>query len=73
MPLVQITLVEGRDREIVKQCIKEVARTVHTTLGAPLEAIRVMVTQVPGAQWAIGDCTKDEIDAIRVNDETTKA
>ena len=35
MPLVQITLVEGRSEELIKQCVKEVARTVQRTLGAP--------------------------------------
>jgi 4-oxalocrotonate tautomerase len=65
MPFIQITLIEGRDEALVKQCIKEVARTVHTTLGAPLESIRVIAHQVPGAQWAVGDRTKDEIDAAR--------
>ena len=65
MPIVQIMLVEGRDDETVKHCIKEVARTVHATLGAPLASIRVVVTQVPGTQWGIGDRTRDEIDAAR--------
>ena len=47
MPVIQISLVEGRDDESIKRCIKEVARTVHQTLGAPISAIRVVVQQVP--------------------------
>jgi len=47
MPVIQISLVEGRDDESIKRCIKEVARTVHQTLGAPMSAIRVVVQQVP--------------------------
>ena len=43
MPLIQISLVEGRDEEAIKRCIKEVARTVHQTLGAPLATIRIVV------------------------------
>jgi 4-oxalocrotonate tautomerase len=65
MPIIQITLVEGRDPEAIKRCVKAVARTVHETLGAPLPTIRVAVHQVPGAFWAVGDQTKDEIDAQR--------
>lgn len=65
MPLVQITLVEGRSEERVKECIKEVARTVQRTLGAPLSTIRVFVQQVPPNHWAVGDQTRDEIDAAR--------
>jgi 4-oxalocrotonate tautomerase len=60
MPIVHISLVEGRSDEAVKACVKAVARTVHETLGAPLETIRVYATQVPGAHWAVGDRTKDE-------------
>ncbi|MGO4329542.1 tautomerase family protein [Cupriavidus sp. 2TAF22] len=65
MPIVQITLIEGRDEATVKRCIQEVARTVHATLGAPLESIRVLVSQLPATQWSVGDRTKDEIDAAR--------
>ena len=65
MPLVQITLVEGRSEELIKQCVKEVARTVQRTLGAPLSTIRVFVQQVPPNHWAVGDQTRDEIDAAR--------
>ncbi len=65
MPIVQITLIEGRDGDAIKRCIKEVARTVHQTLGAPLATIRVIVQQVPASNWGVGDQTRDEIDAAR--------
>lgn len=65
MPIIQITVVEGRDPEDLKRCAKSVARTVHQTLGAPLDTIRVTVHQVPPAFWAVGDKTRDEIDAER--------
>jgi 4-oxalocrotonate tautomerase len=65
MPIVQISIVEGRDPEAVKACVKEVARAVHRTLGAPLPTIRVLVHQVPKAFWAVGDETRDDIDAAK--------
>jgi 4-oxalocrotonate tautomerase len=65
MPIVQIALVEGRDSATVKKCIKEVAHSLHRTLGAPLDTIRVLVTQLPASQWGVGDRTRDEIDAAR--------
>lgn len=68
MPIIQISLVAGRDDDTIKRCIKEVARTVHQTLGAPLSAIRVIVHQVPAAHWAVGDATRDDIDAGRAAD-----
>lgn len=63
MPIVHINLVEGRDDEVVKACVKAVARTVHEQLNAPIESVRVYVTQVPAMHWAVGERTKDEIPA----------
>lgn len=65
MPIVHIHLIAGRDAERVSQCIREVARTIHETLGAPLETIRVYASEVPASHWAIGDRTRAEIDAAR--------
>jgi 4-oxalocrotonate tautomerase len=63
MPIVHISLVEGRDEAAVKACVKAVARTVHEALGAPLDTIRVYATAVPAAHWAVGERTKDEMPA----------
>lgn len=60
MPIVQITIVEGRDNAKVERCIKEVARTVSGTLDAPLETIRVMINEVPPNRFAVGDKLKSE-------------
>jgi len=65
MPIIQITVVEGREPEDIKRCVKSVARATHETLGAPLATIRVTVQQVPAAFWAVGDKTRDEIDSDR--------
>jgi 4-oxalocrotonate tautomerase len=65
MPIVQISLIAGRDEASIKRCLKAVARAVHETLGAPLETIRVIANQVPSTQWAVGDQTRDEIDAAK--------
>lgn len=55
MPIVSVMLVEGRDDAVIESCIREVARTVSRTLSAPLDAVRVVVTQVPPTRWAVGD------------------
>lgn len=65
MPIVNITLVQGRDEDTVKECMREVARTVHRTLGAPMDTIRVLVSQIPASQWGVGERTRDEIDAAK--------
>jgi 4-oxalocrotonate tautomerase len=61
MPIIQITMLEGREQEKIEQCIREVARTVHESLGAPLSSIRVYVNEVPKNHFAVGDKLKSEI------------
>lgn len=60
MPIVQITLVEGRDREALQTCIKQVAQTVADTLDAPLDSIRVHVSEVAPELFAVGTTLKSE-------------
>lgn len=63
MPIIQIHLLQGRDPEAVSECAREVARTVHRCLGAPLDTIRVLVNELPATHWAVGERTRAEIDA----------
>jgi 4-oxalocrotonate tautomerase len=72
MPIVHISLVEGRDDAAIKACVKAVARTVHETLGAPLDTIRVYATTVPATHWAVGERTKDEMAAAPNKAEDAK-
>lgn len=61
MPIIQITMLEGREQEIIEQCIRNVARTVHESLGAPLSSIRVIVNEVPKNHFSVGDRLKSEM------------
>jgi 4-oxalocrotonate tautomerase len=65
MPIVQISLVEGRKPDDIKRCVRAVAAAVHDNLGAPLTTIRVTVNQIPAFCWGVGDRTKDEMDVER--------
>ena len=67
MPLVQISMIEGRDAALVSECARQVARTIHQTLGAPMASIRVLVNELPATHWAIGDQTRAEIDAEKAD------
>ena len=60
-----LQLIKGRDDAAVKHCVTEVARTVHRSLGAPLASIRVIVHEVAASHWAVGDQTRDDIDAAQ--------
>lgn len=73
MPIVHISLVEGRDSAKVKACVKAVAQTVAETLDAPLESIRVYATSTPAAHWAVGGKTKDEMQVKAVITEAEGA
>ena len=57
MPLVEVTLVEGRSASQLRALISSVTDAVATSVGAPLESIRVVVREVPATHWAAGDVT----------------
>jgi 4-oxalocrotonate tautomerase len=58
MPLVQVTMLEGRTPEQKQALHREVAEAVHRAVGAPLENIRVVIYEVPGGHWSIGGVPK---------------
>lgn len=60
MPIIQVTLVEGRDDAVVENFIREVAQTTSRTLNTPLSSIRVMVNTVPPNRFAVGDRLKSD-------------
>lgn len=60
MPIVTINMVAGRDRAMVQDCLREVARTVSRTLEAPLSSVRVMVNEVDPELWTVGTTLKSE-------------
>jgi 4-oxalocrotonate tautomerase len=61
MPLVDITLTEGRSTAQVRDLIHAVHDAVHRTVGARPEHIRVIVREVPRTHWATGDVTVAEM------------
>ncbi|TFD46929.1 4-oxalocrotonate tautomerase family protein [Cryobacterium frigoriphilum] len=59
MPLVEITLTEGRTEEQ----LRDLMRCVHTAIeewGAPRSSIRVLVREIPPALWLSGGVTLAE-------------
>lgn len=61
MPLINISILEGRSEEKIMDLIKNVTATVSETLDAPKGNIRVIVTEVPKNRWAVGSKTMKEI------------
>jgi 4-oxalocrotonate tautomerase len=62
MPLVEVTLAEGRSADQVRAMMREVHDAVLRTVDTKSEHIRVIVREVPRTHWATGDLTLSEMD-----------
>ncbi len=59
MPLVTVTMIEGRPAEAKRALIREVTDAVERTLAAPRPSIRVILQEVPAAHWGVAGEAKD--------------
>ena len=57
MPVVEVTLVEGRAPEQLRAMIGAITTAVAETVAAPRESIRVFIREVPTTHFAAGDVT----------------
>lgn len=57
MPLIEVTMVEGRTPQQVRALISALTHVTSETVDAPVESIRVVVREVPTTHWAAGDVT----------------
>ena len=57
MPLIEVTLVEGRTAEQLRTLISGLTRAAVEAVDAPVESVRVVVREVPATHWAAGDVT----------------
>jgi len=53
MPVVQIQMWPGRDTETKKALIERVSQTVSDTISCPLEAVTVVIEEIPKENWGI--------------------
>lgn len=60
MPLIQVTLREGRPGPDIRAMIGAVTRAVAESLHAPPESVRIIVSEVPATHWATGNVTLQE-------------
>ena len=61
MPLIQISIMEGRPAEKVKELIQNVTETVIETMDAPKQNIRVIVTEIPKTHRGIAGVPVSDI------------
>lgn len=60
MPFAQIYLIEGRTEDQKRAVIEKVTDALCEAVGAPREAVRVLVLDVPKTNWGIaGTSAKD--------------
>lgn len=60
MPLIEVTLAEGRSPEKLRALISKLTAAVVETDVAKKEAVRVILREVPKSHWAAGDETLAE-------------
>jgi 4-oxalocrotonate tautomerase len=60
MPLVEVTLAEGRSADELRSLLSGLHAAVEQTLGAPAASIRVIVREVPPEHWSSGGVTLAE-------------
>ncbi|MGE4372084.1 MAG: 2-hydroxymuconate tautomerase [Xanthobacter sp.] len=58
MPIVEITLIEGRPDDAKARLHQKVAQAVHEAVDAPLEAVRVILREVPASHFSVGGVAK---------------
>lgn len=61
MPLIEVTIAEGRAPAQLRSMIHEVHEAVLRTVNTRPEHIRVIVREVPRTHWATGDVTLEEM------------
>ncbi|MGK2882681.1 MAG: 2-hydroxymuconate tautomerase [Mycobacterium sp.] len=60
MPLIQVTLAQGRSPEQLRTLIAKVTEAVVEAIDAPKQNVRVVLYEVPRTHWAAGDVTLQE-------------
>lgn len=58
MPIVEITLIEGRSIEAKERLHAKVADAIHEAIDAPKESIRIILREVPGEHFSAGGVAK---------------
>jgi 4-oxalocrotonate tautomerase len=57
VPLVEVTLTEGRTAAQLRALVHELHAAVVNAIAAPSESVRVIIREVPTTHWAAGDVT----------------
>lgn len=54
MPIIDVSLLEGRSAEQKATLIRELTDAAERVLGVPRTSVRVLLREVPAAHWGVG-------------------
>lgn len=57
MPLVEVSMIEGRTPEQIRSLHEAMTKVIETTLNVPRESVSVIIREVPATSWAEGGIT----------------
>ncbi|MCE0765766.1 tautomerase family protein [Pseudonocardia kujensis] len=60
MPIIEVTLAEGRTPAQLRALIHELTEGARRALDAPIPSIRVILRETPPTHFAAGDVTLEE-------------
>lgn len=60
MPIIEVTLIEGRPPERLRDLITRLTDAAVEAVDAPRESVRVILREVPATHFAAGDVTVAE-------------
>ena len=60
MPVVQISLVQGRDAWHKRALVGAVTEAVVQTLGVAPQQVRVLLYELPADHWGVGGVVKED-------------
>ncbi|MDS1272590.1 tautomerase family protein [Lipingzhangella sp. LS1_29] len=60
MPIIEVTMAEGRDSEQIRRLIHELSHAASRSIDVPVENIRLIIRETPLTHFAAGDVTTIE-------------
>ncbi|MBE9548799.1 MAG: 2-hydroxymuconate tautomerase family protein [Proteobacteria bacterium] len=61
MPIAHISILEGRGKAAKAELIREVTDAICRSIGAPQQAVRVLIHEVAKEEWGIGGETAESL------------
>jgi len=59
MPIVEITMIEGRAPEAKRRLIAKVTDAIVDAIDAPRESVRIMIREIPALHFGVAGKTKE--------------